>query len=250
MQGTMAAEDRLLRLERQLVEDGSVSIVEAAVELGVSEMTIRRDLAELEGRGTAKRVRGGAKAVGPQTFSERRSAHVRAKNRIAAKLAEMVPTVGFVAFDASSTVMRVAPLLDEARDLTVLTNGPDTFAALQGRSGVTALLTGGRLDPRTGSLVGPLACRSAAQLVVQQFVTSAAAVDETLGASETTLDEAEVKRHLAAMAAEVILAVNSSKLRSSAVAIALEWDRIDVLVTELDPDDKRLRPFAALARIV
>ena len=62
MQGTMASESRLLRLERQLVEDGSVSIVGAAVELGVSEMTIRRDLAELEGRGTAKRVRGGAKA--------------------------------------------------------------------------------------------------------------------------------------------------------------------------------------------
>jgi DeoR family fructose operon transcriptional repressor len=245
----MASENRLLRLERQLVEDGSVSIVDAAVELGVSEMTIRRDLAELEGRGTAKRVRGGAKAVGPQTFSERRSAHVRAKNRIAAKLAGMVPAIGVVAFDASSTVMRLAPLLDDARDLTVLTNGPDTFAALQGRSGVTPLLTGGRLDARTGSLVGPLACRTASQLVVQQFVTSAAAIDETSGASETTLDEAEVKRHLAAMAVEVILAVDFSKLRSRAVAVALEWERIDVLVTELDPDDPRLRPFSTLARI-
>src|SRR5690348_17642588 len=48
-----------------------------------------------------------------------------------------------------------------------LTNGPETFGSLQGLPGVTALLTGGRLDPRTGSLVGPMACRAATQLAVR-----------------------------------------------------------------------------------
>lgn len=206
-------------------------------------MTIRRDLAELEAQGVARRVRGGATAVGPQSFSTRTQVAARAKARIAAKLADLLPAEGAVALDASSTVLRLANGL-APRDLTVLTNGPDTFAALQGRAGVTALLTGGRLDPRTGSLVGPLACRAATQLAVQVFVASAAAVTPG-GAFEATLEEAEVKRAIAAE--RVVLAVDATKLDRTAVALGLEWDRVDVLVTELDPADARLDAYRELA---
>jgi DeoR family fructose operon transcriptional repressor len=246
---SIASEDRLQWLAEQLGTDGAVTIAGAADALGVSEMTIRRDLAELEDRGIARRVRGGARAVGPVPFAQRRDTAVRAKARIAAKLAELVPAEGVVAFDASSTVMRLASALDAVRDLTVITNGPDTFAALQGLGGVTPLLTGGRRDPQTGSLVGPLACRTASQLVVDRFLTSAAAVDRRAGALEATLDEAEVKRCLADAAGEVVLAVDSSKLDRRAAAVGVEWDRIDVLVTELDPTDARLQPYRALTDI-
>ena len=217
--------------------------------LGVSEMTIRRDLAELEERGIARRVRGGARAIGPQTFAERHHTAARAKSRIAAKLAELVPSSGAVGFDASSTVMRLASSLDAARDLTILTNGPDTFAALQGLPGVTALLTGGRLEERTGSLVGPLACRSVTNFSVQVFFASAAAVRGP-GTLEATLEEAEVKRGLAAGAERVVLAADSSKLGARSVALGLEWERIDTLVTELEPGDDRLAPYRRLAEIL
>ena len=244
------AEDRLEWLGDRLAADGSIAIAHAADALGVSEMTIRRDLAELEARGTARRVRGGARAIGPQTFAERRHTAARAKARIAAKLATLVPTAGVVAFDASSTVMRLASALTDARDLTVLTNGPDTFAALQGSAGVTPLLTGGRLDERTGSLVGPLACRGAAQLAVDVFFASAAAVDLERGSMEATLDEAEVKRSIAAGATEVVLAIDASKLATRAAAAGLDWERIDVVVTELDPRDRQLRALRQLTRVL
>ena len=232
----------------RLAADGSIAIADAAEALGVSEMTIRRDLAELESQGVARRVRGGATAVGPQAFSTRTQVAARAKARIAAKLAELLPSEGPIGLDASTTVLRLANVLGAARDLTVLTNGPDTFAALQGHAGVTPLLTGGRLEPRTGSLVGPLACRAAAQLVVHTFVASAAAVDAG-GAYEATLEEAEVKRAVAAGAAQVVLAADASKLGSQAPALGLEWDRIDLLVTELDPLDARLDPFRELTEL-
>ena len=250
-QGTVASEERLRWLGEQLAAEGSITIGAAAEALGVSEMTIRRDLVELEERGAARRVRGGARAVGPQTFAERHQTAARAKSRIAAKLSELLPSEGTVAFDASSTVMRLARVVgDVARDLTVLTNGPDTFAALQGLPGVIPLLTGGLLEPTTGSLVGPLACRSAAQLAVDTVFASAAAVDPDAGALEATLEEAEVKRAVAAGARQVVLAVDASKLGGRAVAVGLEWDRIDVLVTELDPSDRRLKPYLPLVRVV
>jgi DeoR family fructose operon transcriptional repressor len=246
---SIAAEDRLQWLVDRLGAEGAVTIAAAAADLGVSEMTIRRDLVELEERGVARRVRGGARSVGPESFAQRHGTAVRAKARIAAKLVDLVPATGVVAFDASSTVMRAAAALDRARDLTVVTNGPDTFAALQGQAGVTPLLTGGQLDARTGSLVGPLACRSATQLVVDHLVTSCAAVDVRAGALEASLDEAEVKRALASVAGEVVLAVDSTKLDRRARAVGIGWDRIDLLVTELDPDDDRLEAFRDLTEL-
>lgn len=249
LQGTLAAEERLRWLTERLDKDGSVTIAVAAEALEVSEMTIRRDLAELEDRGTARRVRGGAKAVGPQTFAARHQTAARAKSKIAAKLADLLPANGAVAFDASSTIMRLATNLAPARDLTVLTNGPETFAALQDLPGVDPLLTGGRLEPRTGSLVGPLACRAAAQLSAQVFFASAAGVDPRIGSLEATLDEAEVKRAMAAGAEQVVLAVDVSKLGGRAVALGLEWDRVDFLVTDLDPGDARLDAYRDVTAI-
>jgi len=250
LQGTVAAAARLQWLHHRLTRDGAVTIVEAADALGVSEMTVRRDLAELEERGTARRVRGGATAAGPIPFAERHSVARRAKSRIAGKLASLVPESGLVAFDASSTVLRLASTLDAARDLRVLTNSMETFAALQGQPGLEPLLTGGRLDPQTGSLVGPLACRSASQFRVDVFFASAAAVDPVAGALEATLDEAEVKRSIADGAASVVVAVDASKLDGRASAVGLDWDAIDTLVTDLDPADDRLSPYRRLARVL
>ena len=246
----LAVEERLRRLTDRLRTTGVVAIGDAATELGVSEMTIRRDLAELEERGAARRVRGGAVPVGVQPFAERRRTRPRVKAQIAAKLLAFVPVAGAIAFDASSTVMRLAASIGGARGLMVVTNGPDTFDALQQRPGITPILTGGRLDPSTGSLVGPIACRSAAQLTVDRFITSAAAIDPRAGATEATLDEADVKRALAAGAREVILAIDASKLEQRSVAVALDWDAIDVLATELEPDDARLTPYRSLARVI
>jgi DeoR family fructose operon transcriptional repressor len=249
VQGTLASEERLRWLLDRLAADGAVTIAEAARALEVSDMTIRRDIVELEERGAARRVRGGATATGPQPFAARHQTASRAKSRIAAKVSELLPTTGTVAFDASSTVMRLASVLDRARDLTVVTNGLDTFHALQSTSGVTPLLTGGQLDPRTGSLVGPLAHRGATQLAVRTFVASAAALDPAVGALESTLDEAEVKRSIAMGAQRVVLAVDASKLGRHGTAVGLEWDRIDVLVTELAPDDARLDGYRDLAEL-
>jgi DeoR family fructose operon transcriptional repressor len=198
--------ERLEMMRRLLDTDGRLRVAQLASELDVSEMTIRRDLELLVDEGIAQRVRGGAVAVGPQAFEARFRQQGRAKARIADKLLDLVGTGGAIGIDASSTMQRLATRLTEARDLTVLTNGPDTFRALQEHPGVTALLTGGELDPRTGSLVGPLASRAARDVLLRRLFVSAAAVDPVLGSSEATLEEAEVKVALAGSAGEIVLA--------------------------------------------
>lgn len=239
---------RLEEIRARVEAEGRVKVVDLATDLDVSEMTIRRDLDTLAEQGVVRRVRGGAMALGPQLFADRFGRQARAKDRIAAKLADLVGETGAIGLDASTTIQRLAGMLDDARDLTVLTNGPECFAALQDRPGVTALLAGGQLDRRTGSLVGPLATRSARDLSLRRLFVSAAGLDPD-GTTESTLEEADVKLALAAVAAEVIVAVDHTKLGQRGSARCLGFDRVDLLVTDLDPKDERLDPYRKLVKL-
>jgi DeoR family fructose operon transcriptional repressor len=95
-----------------------------------------------------------------------------------------------------------------------------------------------------------LATRAAHDLLLRRLFVSAAAVDPDVGASESTLEEAEVKIALAGSASEVVLAVDASKLGHRAPAHGFAWERVDVLVTELAPRDSRLDAYREQVRIV
>ena len=175
--------------------------------------------------------------------SKRDFGNPRAEARVAEKLLDLVGAGGTIGIDASSTMQRLAARLGEARDVTVLTNGPETFRAMQDHhAGVTALLTGGELDPRTGSLVGPLATRPARDLLLRRLFVSTATVDPDVGASEATLEEAEVKITLAGSASESVLAAYASELGHRAPAQTLAsgirstcWSRTSRRDPRLDP---------------
>jgi DeoR family transcriptional regulator, fructose operon transcriptional repressor len=246
---SIEAVDRLEQIEHRVRTAGRVRVTELAVELAVSEMTIRRDLDLLAEQGMLQRVRGGAVAVGPQPFAQRFSRQARAKERNAAKLAELVGDGGAVGVGASSTIQRLAGHLGRHQELTVVTNGQETFQALQETPGVTVLLTGGQLDRRTGSLVGPLATRAAREVLLRRLFVSAAALDPEHGTSEATLEEAEVKLAMAEVASEVVVAVDATKLGQRAPARGLPPERVHVLVTDLDPGDPRLDPYRDRWRI-
>jgi len=243
-------EERLSEVRNLITERGAVRIDELAADFGVSEMTIRRDLDELETLGVARRVRGGAIALGPEPFAQRHRHNARAKARIAEKLLPHIPVTGTVAFDASTTIYRLAATLELARDLVVVTNGLDTFNALVGKPGITASLSGGSQEPRTGSLVGPMAVRAAESFLYDAFICSAAALDHEVGSSEASLAESEVKRAFSQTSSRIILAADHSKLGTRAQARMFDLDSVDLLVTDLDPDEVRLdayRPRVELA---
>lgn len=236
-------EERLDLVQGLISERGSVRIDELATDLGVSEMTIRRDLDELETLGVARRVRGGAIALGPEPFARRHRHNARAKARIAEKLIGLVPAVGTIAMDASTTVYRLAANVEKARDLVVMTNGLDTFQVTVEKPGIAATLTGGIQEPRTGSLVGPLAVRVAESLHYDAFICSAAAIDPRFGSSEASIAESEVKRAFAKTSKKVILAVDGAKLGTVAQARVFVLEDLDLMVTDLDPEDQRLDPY-------
>lgn len=241
---------RLEWLRTRLADTGSVTIAEAVEALGASGMTIRRDLATLEALGAARRVRGGAQALGPSPFRARSPRNARAKIAIAEKVLPMVPATGAIAIDSSSTMACLANVLASAQDLLVITNGLEAFDVLQGRPGIRVLLTGGERDERTSSLVGPIAHAAAGSFRYDLAFLSAAAVDPAIGGLEATPEEASMAQAFARQADRVVLGVDSSKLESHASVVGLRWEQIDVVVTELPPRSDRLDRLRSVTTLV
>ena len=247
---SVGAQERHRKIEALLAGDGSVRIASVARELQVSEMTVRRDLADLERAGVLRRVRGGAtKSAGPQPFSERRARHQAAKARIAQKALHFLPERGAIALDASTTSGAFAATLSASSDLTVMTNSWENFDALR-RAGVSgAVLTGGEADGETDSLVGAVACRSASAFHYETFFASASSLDATVGASDVSLAEVQVKEEFARVSARLVLLADTSKLGQRDVVKSFEWEAVSALITELPPEDERLDGFREVVEL-
>ncbi|MGA1836594.1 DeoR/GlpR family DNA-binding transcription regulator [Herbiconiux sp. 11R-BC] len=244
--------ERRERLLARLDAHGVIRLDDAAAELGVSTMTVRRDLESLELEGVVVRVRGGAVAtVKARSFTERQGVDDAAKTEIARKALDLVPSSGSIAVDASSTSGHLIAQLRAATttDLVIATNSAHNHARARALRNTRAILLGGELEPRTESFVGPIACAAAAMLNYDRFFTSASAADGERGTSEAIIEEAQVKRELVRAARETVLLINSSKLDRRAMSAGIPWSDISIVITELDPRDPRLDALRPLVEL-
>jgi len=242
VQSSIDSEQRRTQLGDILRQKGAVVLGEAATAFGVSEMTIRRDLQEMEHSGIARRVRGGAVAVGPELFQRRSRVAAAAKREIAKKLLTLVPDSGAVGLDASSTIYQFAHTLDP-RDISILCTGIETTGLLSRSGKAKVSLSGGTVEETTGALVGPLAIWTIEQFVFTRSFVSPTCISPEFGLMEATTAGAQIKKALREASKSLVVAVDSTKLGESAMARALQLEEIDILVTELDPLDEALDEY-------
>ncbi len=240
---TVLAEPRQRAILEILNAGGQALVSELARRFDVSEMTIRRDLRVLEGRGLALRVHGGALAGEKSRFTHRLSVNSRAKAKAVAKFAAALPREGCIYFDGSTTVLNLVRHLKGLARLQVATNNVETFNRLAAARGPSPILIGGSLDLRTDNLIGPLAVRSIEALVFEKAFFSAWGLDELSGLNEVTVEDAEVKARVAARTRSVYVAVDHSKLGVTASGTWQHGGEKSVLSTDLEAGDARLDPF-------
>ncbi|PJJ72868.1 DeoR family fructose operon transcriptional repressor [Diaminobutyricimonas aerilata] len=218
---------RRAELLRRLEIDGYVSSTALANELGVSEMTIRRDLRRLQLDGSARRVIGGA--TGGIPFAERNRAASDEKRAIAAACARLLTDAATVALDAGTTVAPLPALLEPGT--TVVTHSVPVITACAARDDLELIGLGGSYQPDTRSFTGPAAEHTLDTLSVDVAVLSATAVDSTGLLCANALDAA-LKRRMAAIATRRILLVDSGKLSARAPIRFGTLDLVDVVVTD------------------
>jgi len=244
---------------RQAVVDlvrtrGAARLADLAEALGVSEMTVRRDVAELAARGLLDRVHGGAMAPRAAStdepgFAAKSALHVEAKTAIAREAARLVAPGTSVAVSAGTTTHLAAGLLREVPGLTVVTNSLPV-ADLLSAADRQVLLVGGRRTP-SRALVGPLAVRALEAVNVDVLLLGAHGLDPRRGLSTPTLEEAETDRALARAARRVVVLADSSRWRVAGLATALPLEDVDVLVTDAGlPPDARDEVAERVGRLV
>ncbi len=209
------------------------SVGELSQTLGVSEVTVRKDLDLLESQGQLTRVHGGAMISGRGRlelyFAAREQEHLEEKRRIAQAAAALIRSGQRIFLDASTTALQVTRLIKDREDLTVVTNGLYTALELNFCEGITTIVVGGIMRRRSSSLVGSLSYHVLQRLRVDIGLFGARAVTAQDGLMESDLDEAQLKRQMASGSAVVVGIVDSSKFgltSFNAFALPHELDRV------------------------
>src|SRR5215213_7110006 len=176
------------------------SVGELSLVLGVSEVTVRKDLDQLEAQGLLTRVHGGAVVSGrgrlERFFAAREQEHLEEKRRIAQTAAALIRSGQRIFLDASTTALQVTRLIKDREDLTVVTNGLYTALELNFCAGITTIVVGGIMRRRSSSLAGGLNDDVLQRLRVDIGFFGARAVTAQDGLMESDLDEAQVKQHM------------------------------------------------------
>ncbi len=217
----MLAESRRLQIIDFLSSAGNgvVSVSALAQALGVSEMTVRRDLNWLEQHSILTRVHGGAiafrsdatQAQDEKPFGIRLNDASPQKKSIGWAAAELVQDGDRIILDAGTTTQQVARNLGNKNKLTVITNNIPISAELSRYEQIETILLGGHLKHQELCTIGPMVKQALAILSVDKCFLSAAGFTIQHGASDPDMREVEVKQAMIQASGEVILVADSSK---------------------------------------
>lgn len=233
-------ERRRAHIALEIARQGYASASDLARALGVSEMTIRRDLDNLEAQGRLRRAHGGAVGIGAMRLdlvepdvAERALRNSREKARIAARAAAMVAPRQFVALDIGSTTLALAQAL-VGRNVRFLTYSLK-IATLLGGAGETVLTPGGKVHGTEPSLVGAMTRRQIEAFNFDLVFIAASGISSS-GLHDYSLEDTEIKRVLIERAARVVALLDGTKFDRLSVARICDLDALDALVTETPPD--------------
>jgi len=205
-------------------------------QLGVSHMTVRRDVAALDEQGRARATQGGVAALTRLLEEPPRAAkaqvNVSAKSAIAKAAAAMVTDSMTLYLDAGTTVQAMRPLLQERKDLTVVTNDLGTAGAFLDHPSVDLICVGGRIDVANQSMIGRLAALTLAELSLDLAVISTSSWDAKHGITTPVEAKIDPKRAAMAAATESVLLADAGKFGHFAKYRVARLDEFDAIVTD------------------
>ncbi len=226
--------ERRRRILELLAERGAVRVGELVEALGVSEFTIRRDLAALAALGALERSHGGAVASGPRVPAMAPAERSEAKRAIGRAAAALVGPGETVFLNGGSTTLEVLRHL--AVPATVITN--NVLAALEPARELEVILLGGhvRPDPAGRTVVGPFATELLRRTFATRAVLGVGGISSEAGVTTPIAAEAEIaERMIEHTRGPVVVVADRSKLGRVTEFAVCPLERVDVLVTDADP---------------
>lgn len=231
----MLQPDRRKRIVNELKVNGIVKVDDLAELLSVSNMTIRRDLKELEENGLIKRTHGGATLVDSLTmelpFLSKEILNINEKKKIAKEAVKYIENGMVVGLDSGTTSMEIAKLISNNKTLTVIT--PDVIIAsyLCQYSNMDVICTGGYVQSNTGVCLGQIAegVLSKVRTDICFIATSAFTTDSI---TTPTFTKEAIKRLLIESSKEAVLIADSSKYGKEHFVKITELSKFNLMIVD------------------
>ncbi|WP_439383784.1 DeoR/GlpR family DNA-binding transcription regulator [Amycolatopsis lexingtonensis] len=244
----MLARQRQAVILEEARRTGAVRVSDLVTRLGVSDMTVRRDLDVLAGRGLVEKVYGGATSiVGKSTDEpgfEAKSVRQRAqKEAIAGLAATLVRPGTAIGISAGTTTWTLARALDAIPGLTIVTNSIQVADVLRSSTQPdrTVVLTGGVRTP-SDALVGPVAVHSLRSLHLDVVFLGVHGMADGPGFTTPNLTESETDRALVEAGRKLVVLADHTKWGTVGISTIADLDEADVVVTDDGiPDEAKER---------
>jgi len=238
----LPAQARRAHIAQLVNAEGWNSVTDLAEHFGVSAVSIRRDLKELERAGFLQRVRGGALRVAsaPQddVYSQRAARRMEQKRRIARAAIALIQPSDSIILDSGSTVAEVARhIAAEAslgQHLRIITGSIPVVEAFTPHPEIQLLFLGGIYLHQYRTVIGPQTLASLEGLHADKMFMGSDGLTIETGTTTANILEAEVTRSLSRAADKVIVVADSSKIGQRGFTTVMPVQQVDILVTDVD----------------
>lgn len=232
----MLIEERRQYIVALAQKHGHVLVEELSQSLGISRITIRKDLDYLQSRGALQRTHGGALlpgsgALSDPTLQEKEGRHSDEKRRISAAAVNLVQEGQCVLLDSGTTTAAIARALKKFSHLTIITNAVNIALELSGTD-FEVLLTGGALRKNSFSLVGPLAEDMLRDMHADILFLGVDGFDLEVGLTTPNVMESRVNRAMVKAASTVVAVCDSTKFNRRSLSKIVDATAIHHVITD------------------
>lgn len=238
MQNSASAKERRALILRLLENNEEVQVTQLSREMGISEVTIRKDLTLLQSRNLLVRTRGGAIRRPVENLNEdtaiakKRMFYFKEKERIGQAAALMINDGDFIMLDSGTTTMEVARHLDRFQHLDILTNAMNIATELMRYKRFNVVMLGGNVRINSHSTVGPLALSVLKNFNGYKLFLGVDSFSLDSGVSTPSLEEALLNQQMIQQAGKVIAVFDSSKFNKRSYVHIAETSQIDCIITD------------------
>jgi DeoR/GlpR family transcriptional regulator of sugar metabolism len=225
--------DRIAKILDLLAVNKKVKITLLAEILGVSYVTLRRDLEKLEKRGILRHIHGFATLDGADETGKRIAFNYLVKKKIAKAAAQTVEEGESILLESGSCCALFAEeLAISKKNVTIITNSVFTANFIGKQNIVKIILLGGFLQPESQMLVGPMTVKCAENVFSDKFFLGADGFVPSFGFTGRDHLSVETAGELAKRAKKVYILTESAKFQRHGAFNLLQFDKITGVFTD------------------
>ena len=238
----MHAIERADYIMSMLEKNKVVMVTDLSREMGVTEETVRKDLEKLEKQERLCRVHGGAylsEGYGTETPLKVRSRIMQEEKEILAQRSmELIHEKDTVFLDCSTTAQHLAKLLAVwEKKITVITNSLPIAMEVMSNPSIRLVLLGGEMNRERIAFEGQNVVDELKGLSIAKAFISSAGISPEDGMTDSTREEAEIRRQVIQQAKQCILMADHTKFGRNGLYIVGNLRKTDILVCDILPDE-------------